>query len=75
VEQLEWHGTCVRNAEGLCLLQQSLYEIERLRAENERLRAAGDALADLIAKCGCVDDWERCSWCIAKDKWQEARRG
>jgi hypothetical protein len=32
VERLEWHGTCVRNAEGLCLLQQSLYEIKRLRA-------------------------------------------
>ena len=46
VEQLEWHGICVRNAAGLCLLQQSLYEIERLRAENERLRAAGDALAE-----------------------------
>ena len=42
VEQLEWHGICVRNAAGLCLLQQSLYEIERLRAEVIAIRAERD---------------------------------
>lgn len=36
VEQLEWHGTCVRNSDGLCLLQQSLYEIERLRDQGAK---------------------------------------
>jgi hypothetical protein len=37
VEQLEWHNTCVRNADGLCLLQQALYKIEHQQAEIERL--------------------------------------
>jgi hypothetical protein len=48
-------------------------EIERLLSAIRTVIAAGDGLADLIAKCGCVDDWERCDWCIAKDKWEEAR--
>lgn len=42
--------------------------------EIERLRAAGDGLVAAISNCGCVPS-ERCGWCIAKDKWQEARRG
>ena len=42
VEQLEWHNTCVRNADGLCLLQQALYKIEHQQAEIERLRAERD---------------------------------
>ena len=44
VEQLEWHNTCVRNADGLCLLQQALYKIEHQQAEIERLRALVDAV-------------------------------
>jgi hypothetical protein len=40
VERLEWHNTCVRNADGLCLLQQALYKIEHQQAEIERLRVA-----------------------------------
>jgi hypothetical protein len=38
VEQLEWHTTCVRNADGLCLLQQALYKIEHQQAEIGWLR-------------------------------------
>ncbi len=73
VEQLEWHNTCVRNADGLCLLQQALYKIEHQQAEIERLRAAGDALADTLRRhvlaCGVNDGRE------AMRAWEEARRG
>jgi len=51
VEQLEWHGTCVRNAEGLCLLQQSLYEIKQLRrwkAEANWVLKQWDTVADMV---------------------------
>ncbi len=65
-EQLEWHDTCVRNADGLCLLQQSLYEIERLRLLIERLRVSGDAMADSV---------DMRQFARAADAWFEARRG
>jgi len=73
--QLGWHLHAHNLQLSAGLIVKAIEEIGQLRAENKRLRAAGDALADLIAKCGCVDDWERCDWCIAKDKWEEARRG
>jgi hypothetical protein len=43
-------------------------------AKIERLRDAGDGLVAVISNCECVAN-ERCGWCIAKDKWEEARRG
>lgn len=51
------------------------------RAEIERLRAAGDALAEQITKpCRCVEAHdgainETCAPCAACFDWQEARRG
>ena len=42
--------------------------------EIKRLRKAGDALVAVISNCECVTN-ERCGWCIAKDKWEEARNG
>ena len=45
-------------------------ETERLRAENERLRAAGDALAE-AALNDLPSNWV--VWNVAA--WQEARRG
>lgn len=52
VEQLEWHNTCVRNADGLCLLQQALYKIEHQQAEIERLRAALEVAANHMSMTG-----------------------
>jgi hypothetical protein len=49
-------------------------DIIRLLTEIGRLRAAGDGLVAVISNCECVTG-ERCGWCIAKDKWGEARRG
>ena len=41
-----------------------------LLAENERLRKAGDAMADQVWKnCGCEDCEELC------DQWCDAKRG
>ena len=59
-------------------------EIERLRVENERLRAAGDALAHLMPHAHLsvpcrppqgtpLDEW--CSECAALAAWKKARRG
>lgn len=59
-------------------------EIERLQAEIERLRAAGDALAHLMPHAHLsvpcrppqgtpLDEW--CSECAALAAWKEARRG
>jgi predicted nuclease with TOPRIM domain len=47
-------------------------DIIRLLAEVARLRKAGDELVTVISNCECVTN-ERCGWCIAKDKWEEAR--
>jgi hypothetical protein len=58
-EQLERHNTCVRNDEGLCLLQQSLYEIHLLRL-------LGDAMAESV---------DLRQFARAADAWLEARRG
>jgi uncharacterized membrane protein YccC len=52
VEQLEWHNTCVRNADGLCLLQQALYKIEHQQAEIERLRTALEVAANHMSMTG-----------------------
>lgn len=43
-------------------------ELERRDAEIERLRAAGDALADAL-RSGSDREWDK-----AIDDWQEARR-
>ena len=51
---------------GTCLPCQAADEIERLRAENERLRAAGDALAEECWSLRHLDD--------AVKAWQEACR-
>jgi len=49
-------------------------DIVRLLTQIGRLRAVGDELVAVISNCECVTN-ERCGWCIAKDKWEEARRG
>lgn len=49
-------------------------DIVRLLTEVGRLRAAGDGLVAVISNCECVTT-ERCGWCIAKDKWEEAKNG
>jgi hypothetical protein len=48
--------------------------VMRLSAKCDRLLEAGDGLVAVISNCECVAT-ERCGWCIAKDKWEEARRG
>ena len=73
VEQLEWHNTCVRNADGLCLLQQALYKMEHQQAEIERLRAAVERLHSALTPlsiCGMVADMQELC-----DAFEEARRG
>ena len=58
-------------------LYDAVAEIKRLRAEIERLRAAGDALAATWPeedRCGCNN--KDCRAVVAAyDAWQEARRG
>ena len=65
-------------------LYDAVAEIKRLRAEVERLRAAGDALAHLMPHAHLsvpcrspqgtpLDEW--CSECAALAAWKEARRG
>jgi hypothetical protein len=49
-------------------------DIVRLLTEVGRLRAAGDGLVAVISNCECVTN-EQCGWCIAKDKWEEAKNG
>ena len=80
VEQLEWHTTCVRNADGLCLLQQALYKIEHQQAEIERLHAehcAERAIADQLHHALCVSAVRLSCPDVfdALAAYEEARRG
>lgn len=56
-------------------------EYDDMKAEIERLRAAGDALAKQVTKpCRCVEAHdgainETCAPCAAFFDWEDARRG
>jgi hypothetical protein len=73
----DWHCKQIPNGSNPLVV----CEREALQAEVERLRAAGDALAEQITKpCRCVEAHdgaidETCAPCAACFDWQEARRG
>lgn len=70
MEHESWFGTAE-------LQLEAADKIERLRAENERLRAAGDALAATWPeeeRCRCNNPDCR-AVVAAYDAWKEARRG
>ena len=56
VERLEWHNTCVRNADDLCLLQQALYKIEHQQSEIERLRRWKAEAIEVLRRWDAVAD-------------------
>ena len=79
----------ITDTEGLRLIAWSLEggnvqmaeECRRAADEIERLRAAGDALAEQVTRpCRCVEAHdgsinETCAPCAAYFDWQETRRG